>query len=131
MSDDWEDWDCENFVIPVLNIQSLEQSNKLKERKLVEEADNELARQLFKNNDEDDEDLVLKELKEKQKLNNIKIIAKEKPKNKISKQKENELKQKEISNKLREQKIKNQRFNELYGEVIDDEYYEYEEKFYN
>ena len=60
MSDDWEDWENEDFIIPVLSIPNEEQLKRLDERKLVEESDNALARELFS---KDEEDLVYDELK--------------------------------------------------------------------
>jgi HSP20 family protein len=44
MSDNWDDWDCDNYEITVLN---MEQSKYIEERKLVEESDNKIANQLF------------------------------------------------------------------------------------
>jgi ubiquinone/menaquinone biosynthesis C-methylase UbiE len=135
MVDNWEDWDYDNFVIPVLNVQTTEQLKRLEERKLVEESDNALSKDLFNNQEE--EDLLLKELNElKQKEIIPKIITKEKEieknKNKISKQKDNELKQKELSIKIKQEKLEKIKHSELYGEAeCDDEYDEYENKFYD
>ena len=95
MSDDWEDWENEDFIIPVLSIPNEEQLKRLDERKLVEESDNALARELFS---KDEEDLVydeLKKLEEKTISKQLPITEKKAPiKNASGKQKENELKQK-------------------------------------
>ena len=48
MVDDWEDWECENYSIPILNFTNEELLKKIQERKLVEESDNKIARQLFR-----------------------------------------------------------------------------------
>jgi hypothetical protein len=130
MIDDWEDWDCDDFSVPVLNIQTSEQKKILEERKLVEEADNKLARQLF-NDDEDEEDKsVYTDLKKIQR-SAVNITKKEKPIKKISNQKTNELKQKEISKIIREQKAKKQKENELYGSSeYYNEYSELEDKYF-
>lgn len=132
MSDNWEDWENEDFVIPVLSVRNEEQLKQLEDRKLVEESDNALTRDLFSNND--DEDLTLKEMEQKNK-NIIKPLPKtekkEMKKNVLSKQKENEQKQKELSKKIKEDKLKKCRERELFGEVEeDDEYAKYEEMFY-
>lgn len=121
MSDNWDDWDCDNYEVPVLNI---EQSKRIEERKLVEESDNKIANQLF--------GFETNETNEKQ--NSIAYNNKFKPirerKNDVSNQKENELKQKEISKKIREIKIQQEKQIELYGKAEDDEYDEYADKFY-
>ena len=49
MSEDWEDWDCDNYVIPVLNVQNKEQLKRLEERKLVEESEIALMKDFFDN----------------------------------------------------------------------------------
>ena len=124
MSDNWDDWDCDNYEVPVLNI---EQSKRIEERKLVEESDNKIANQLF-GFEKDEKD----ETNEKQ--NSIAYNNKFKPiregKNDVSNKKENELKQKEISKKIREIKIQQEKQIELYGKTEDDEYDEYADKFY-
>ena len=104
MSDGWEDWeDGENIPL------NEEQLKMLEERKLVEESDKSLARDLCKNNKEHD----LEKMKSK------KIIIEKS--NKINNQKTNEDK-KNKSNK---------REKELFGEEeYYDEYEEYEDKFY-
>ena len=132
MSDDWEDWENEDFIIPVLSIPNEEQLKRLDERKLVEESDNALARELFS---KDEEDLVydeLKKLEEKTISKQLPITEKKAPiKNASGKQKENELKQKEFSKKNKEDKLRTEREKELYGEAEEDkEYAEYEDMFY-
>ena len=69
MSDDWEDWENQDFVIPVLNVPNEEQLKRLEERKLVEDSDNALTKDLFSN----EEDLALKQVE-------IKISVKPLPK---------------------------------------------------
>lgn len=119
MSDDWEDW--ENDEIVPLN---QEQLKMLEERKLVEESDNLLAKDLFSN----EEDLVYEELIKKE--NHIKV-KKEKPKNKISNQKQNEERLKELSKKNKENKAILEIKKEIFGEAEHyDEYEDYEDKFY-
>jgi len=124
MSDNWDDWDCDNYEVPVLNI---EQSKRIEERKLVEESDNKIANQLF--GFETNETNETNEIQ-----NSIANINKFKPirerKNDVSNQKENELKQKEFSKKIREIKIQKEKQIELYGKAEDDEYDEYADKFY-
>jgi hypothetical protein len=89
MEDDWEDWENENYSIPILNS---EQLKRLEERKLVEESDNKIASQLFghdeqEEDEEEDEDLSL----QNQTLNNDKILKPIRNKrNFVNKQKENE-----------------------------------------
>jgi len=131
MEDDWEDWENENYSIPILNS---EQLKRLEERKLVEESDNKIAKQLFgheeheEDEEEEEEDISL----QNQTLNNNKLL---KPirnkKNTVNKQKENEEKMKEKSKKFKEEKEKKQNEKELFGEAEGyDEYDEFAEKFY-
>jgi hypothetical protein len=130
MSDNWDDWDCDNYEITVLN---MEQSKYIEERKLVEESDNKIANQLFgfetdKTNETDETD---------EKQNSIANSNKFKPirekRNDIINQKINELNQTEISKKNKEIKIKQEKQIELYGKSEDDEddeYHYYANKFY-
>lgn len=132
MSDNWEDWENQDFTIPVLSVPNEEHLKRLEERKLVEESDNALAKELFSN---DEEDLVyedLKKLEVKKDINPLPLTEKKAPnKNIPDKQKENEEKQKELSKKIKEDKLKKQRERELYGEAEeDDEYAKYEDQFY-
>lgn len=121
MSDDWEN---DDYVIPVLHIQTEEQIKRLEERRLVEESDNALTRNLFQ------EDIN----HEKYTYSNPKPLKSSKEtlkKNIFSKQKENELKQKEISQKIKEDKLKRQREKELFGEAEENNAFaKYEKKFY-
>ena len=45
MSDNWEDWECEDNQASA--VPSAERIKQLQERKLIEEADNALTRELF------------------------------------------------------------------------------------
>ena len=49
MNDSWEDWTTDDYIIPILNIQTQEQLKRLEEQKLVEEADEAISRDLFNN----------------------------------------------------------------------------------
>jgi hypothetical protein len=124
MSDDWNDWEDEEFTIPTINIYNQEQLKRIEERKLIEEADTELAKELFS-------DATIHQAKaEIQKNNSVKTQIQnhnklEKKIKNIQKQLENELKQKEKSKKIIEAKLKKQREIELYGEA--EESYEYDE----
>ena len=129
MVDDWEDWEdveIDNFIVtfPISDINSKEEK-QLEERKLVEEADNALSKELF--------GTVLNQQNEKRsenKIQEIKVVAPQKIK--LSKQKENEQKQKEFSKKVKELKMKQKRFNELYGESNNNyKYDEYDDKYHN
>ena len=137
MTDSWEDWENEDFEVPVLNVPTQEQLKRLEEQKLIEEADNELARELFItiNKEEEERDLACVEPKQSEKA---KIIpqktqppAKKKPEKAVNKQKENEEKQKAASKKLKEEKAKKIREEELFGDAeYDDTYADYEDQFY-
>lgn len=124
MADDWEDWESEDFIVPDLKPPTEEQLKALRERQLVEESDNALAKDLFST----EEDLVFKEMQTNKKEENF--IIKPKKIKTVSKKEENELKQKENSKKLREKKLIEQRNRELYGETEEDEYDTYADKFY-
>lgn len=129
MSDDWEDWENQDFTIPVLSVQNQEQLKRLEERRLVEESDNSLTRALFSG---EEEDLALKQVEVKISVKPLPKTEKKAPKKNIpSKQKENELKQKELSKKIKEDKLRKEREKELYGEAEeDDEYAKYDDMFY-
>lgn len=45
MSDNWEDWECDDNQASA--VPSAERIKQLRERKLIEEADNALTRELF------------------------------------------------------------------------------------
>jgi ribonuclease D len=126
MTDDWEDWENEDYIIPILNVPNEEQLKKLEENKLVEESDNALTRDLFSNPQEKD---LTKQFE--QKINTISSEKKISKKYVSSKQKENEEKQKELSKKIKEEKLKKQRKKEIFGEADEDnEYTKYEDMFY-
>ena len=105
-----------DFVIPILNITTFK---RLEERKLMEDSETNLIKQLFGYK----EDLVLEE------INNQPLNVIEKFKNKVSNKTENELKQKELSKQRKEKKLKENKNFELYGKSDGD--YEYEDKNYN
>jgi hypothetical protein len=98
--------------------------NRLKERKLVEDSDANLIKQLFGYKEE----LVLEEIN-KQPLKPLNVI--ENLKNKVSNKMENELKQKELSKKNKEEKFIQKKIFELYGKAEYDYEHKYEDKFYN
>ena len=128
MVDDWEEWEdveIDNFIVtfPISDI-NFEQVKQLEERKLVEEADNALSKELFGT----EADLQSEKICEND-AKDIKVIAPQKIK--LSKQKENEQKQKEFSKKVKELKMKQKRFNELYGESNNYKYDEYDDKYHN
>lgn len=125
MTDSWEDWENEEYTIPVLNVPTLEQLKRLEERKLEEDSDLQNAIDLFSN---DHEDLALQEI-QKNTNNSVKKIVKQDKK--VSNKKINEEKQKEQSKILKQEKIKKEKAKELYGQADDDnEYAEYEDMFY-
>jgi hypothetical protein len=127
MVDDWENWEdveIDNFIVtfPISDINSKEEK-QLEERKLVEEADNALSKELFGT----ERDLQNEKMRV---IQDIKVVAPQKIK--LSKQKENEQKQKEFSKKVKELKMKQKRFNELYGESNNNyKYDEYDDKYHN
>jgi hypothetical protein len=123
-----DDWDCDNYIIPVLNVQNKEQLKRLEEQKLVEESDNALMNELFDNttakketNDTHDTHETIKNIN-REKINN----KKEKT---VSNQQENELKQKEFSQKLKNKKEAVKKHSDTFGEFIYDEYDYYVDKF--
>ena len=132
MADDWEDWESENFNIPDLKPQNEEQIKRLEERRLVEESDNKIARQLFGYEDEDEEESQDLSLQNKSQIINHDKILKpiRNKKSTVNNQKENEQKMKEKSEKIKEIKKKKQNEKDLFGEADEDEYAYYEEKFY-
>ena len=135
MSDNWEDWEdaeVDKFIAPLK-----EELQRLEERKLVEESDNALSKELFETDEYNKLKRVINpeaNLEKNFKLEKEKASEKdkEKIKIKINKQKENEQKQKEFSKKNKEQKNNQKRHNELYGEVEGEYIYDdYGDKFYN
>jgi hypothetical protein len=136
MTDSWEDWENEDFEVPVLNVPTQEQLKRLEEQRLAEEADTELAKELFITINEEEKDLVYEELKQSEKNKNIPQKAqlpakKNKPAKNTDKQKENEQRQKELSKKLKEEKAKKLKEQEIFGDAeYDDTYADYEDQFY-
>jgi hypothetical protein len=134
MSDSWEDWENDDYEVPVLNVPTAEQLKRIEEHKLIEESDFELAKDLISNNKKyEDEDLAYEELKQTTKFMHIpnNSFKKDKPNKVNNKQKENEQKQKDLSKKLKEEKIKKEKAREMFGEAeYNDEYADYEDKFY-
>ena len=135
MGDNWEDWEDAEIDLmittPTVVIQKKDELKRLEERKLVEESDNALSKELFETEDPifKKEKEIQRELQQKE-VSNCSI--KEDHKIKINKQKENEQKQKELSKKIKESKIKQKRHNELYGELEGEYMYDdYDDKFYN
>jgi hypothetical protein len=124
MIDDWEDWENHEFIVPEKN---KEQLQILEERRLIEESDNHLTKDLFCN----EEDLLL--LKQED-IKPLQIYEKKTPKQKmVSKQKINEEKQKTLSKINKQKKLNKEIEKELFGEAESDEYnkyLEYEELFY-
>jgi hypothetical protein len=126
--DDWDDWENAEFTIPTINVLNQEQLKRLEERKLIEEADTELAKELFSTTNSDEKIINININKNKILVYKNNISIKENTETKIKKlqnQKDNELKQQELSKKIREAKLKKQREIELYGEP--EEIYEYDE----
>lgn len=123
--DNWDNWDnldnLDNYIVPVLHEQQIK---ILKERKLVEESDNALTKDLFSN----DENKIIQDSKKiNQPLQNIQNAQKVKL---VSNQHQNKLKQRDISRIIKEHKIIKERERELYGEnEYFDEYAYYEKKF--
>lgn len=129
MTDNWEDWENEDFVIPVLSVQNKEQLKQLEERKLVEESDNLLTKSLFSN---EEEDFLCVEFKKNEQQTIINSLEKsEKAPKKVSNQQTNEQKQQFLSKKNKENKLRKAREKEVFGEAEeDDEYAKYDDMFY-
>lgn len=129
MSHNWEDWENEDFIIPVLSVPNEEQLKRLEERKLVEESDNILAKDLFSNDEEN-----LKKLEKNNICKQFQRTEKKAPiKNVVNKQHEHEEKQKVLSKQIKEDKLRKERERELYGEAQEDDVYakyeDYEDKY--
>lgn len=122
MCDNWEDWESDDYVVPILSIPTAEKLTRLEEQKMIEDSDIELARDL----------IDYKKINQiiniaNTYVNDIPVVKKEKSK----KQKENEEKQKCLSKKLKEEKTKREKAKEIFGEADEDnEYKEYEDMFY-
>ena len=126
--DDLDDWEreIENDNTPVLNVTNKEHLKQMEERKLVEESDNILTKELF-------EDKNVKQVINVTVTVNTNTTQNKEIylKNKITKQKENEIKQKEIAKKNKEVKLQKENEVELFGEAEDYYYEDYEDKYYN
>jgi hypothetical protein len=131
MEDDWEDWDSDNFNVPDLLAPNVEQIKRLEDRRLVEESDNKIARQLFGHDEDEDEDLTNYKFKTINQNGNVTIKSIRNKKNTVNKQKENEEKLKERAKKIKEDKAKKLAEKELFGEAEEDEYDNYAAKFDN
>jgi hypothetical protein len=124
MTDSWEDWENEAYIISVLHVSNPEQLKQLEDRKLVEDADMQIARDLFSN---EEEEFALEENRNDNKHFYKKNIKSEK---KVSNQKVNEQKQKEEAKFVKEENAKKTKAKELYGYTeYDDKYADYEDKF--
>ena len=126
--DDLDDWEreIENDNTPVLNVTNKEHLKQMEERKLVEESDNILTKELFE--DKSVKPVTITSVTANTNTTQNKEIY---LKNKITKQKENEIKQKETSKKNKETKLQKENEVELFGEAEDYYYEDYEEKYYN
>ena len=62
MNNNWEDWNFDNCIIPNLKSPTEKQIKALTERKLVEESDNALTKELF-SNDTKKEIITLRKIK--------------------------------------------------------------------
>ena len=131
--DDWDDWENTEIILPTINVLNQEQLKRIEERKLIEEADTELARELFSNVTSYQKNNVKNEnakTPENAKISQEEDITKTKQNieskiKKIKNKLDNDLTQKENSKKIREEKLKKQKEIELYGET--EEMYEYDE----
>jgi len=127
MNENWEDedWEDDEFVVPVLNTSNQEQLKKLEERRLQEESDYLVAKDLFSN-----EEATINKFDAEKNISKVQITEKKKL---IKKNFNNEAKQKEASRKIREEKAKKEKEIDTYGEndYCDkyDEYLEFEDKF--
>lgn len=127
MNENWEheDWEDDEFVVPVLNTSNQEQLKKLEERRLQEESDYLVAKDLFSN-----EEATINKFDAEKNISKVQITEKKKL---IKKNFNNEAKQKEASRKIREEKSKKEKEIDTYGEndYCDkyDEYLEFEDKF--
>lgn len=140
MIDSWEDWEDRDYDISALMIQTEAQLKQIEEKKLIEESEVQLAKDLIYNHKKEEiEDLVYEELKCSKKVNNFtkktnnicKHINDNILKKKTNKQKENEENQKKLSKKIKEEKAKKLKYQEIFGEPENyNEYADYEDKFY-
>jgi hypothetical protein len=119
--DDWEDWEDFDVSNTVIN----KTFNKIiEERKLVEEADNELTKSLFS-----DSKSTKQELNCEESLCNTNISKKSTPtfkkEPKIGNREVLEKKQKELSSKIKLNKQSQMKQKEIFGECYDDDYIKY------
>lgn len=132
MSENWENEDWENEDWEALILKTAEEIRKLEERKLVEEADNELSYDLFTADDKKIEKTA--NILTNQFLEKDKEKLPSKMRNTKSNQQLNEEKQKELSMKIKKQKKEKQREKEIFGEAKEDKYNkysQYEDYFYD
>ena len=125
--DDWDDWENAEIIIPTINVLNQEQLKRIEERKLIEESDTELARELFSDASSNQKICLNNEIiKISQEEDSTKTKQRIETKiKKLKNQMDNELKHQEISKKIREAKLRKQKEIELYGEA--EEIYEYDE----
>ena len=125
MCENWEDWDDDDIVIPVLNVPNKEQIKQLEERKIMEESEITLMKDFFDDkNNINNNTINNNTINNNNNNNNNNKGTERKPK--ISKQKENELKQRELSIKLKLKKKQEIKHSETFGEFIFDEYDKYD-----
>jgi hypothetical protein len=120
----FDDWENDDFFIPHLSIPTAEQLKQLEDRRLVEESDAAITKDLFNIC----EDKVNKEID----ISNITTyIKKVKHVKKCSNQNKNEERNKALSKKIKEDKARKAKEIELYGETeYDNPYANYEDKYY-
>lgn len=127
MNENYEDhdWDDDNLFVPI--IKSAVQLKKLEERRLQEESDYLVAKDLFSNEEKNITQVAPQKYITKIQITEKKVFIK---RNNIS---NNEAKQKETSQKIKETKEKKTKEIETYGEneYCDEyeEYLDYEDKF--
>ena len=127
MNENWEDdnWEDDDFIVPIVN--SSLQLKKLEERRLQEESDYIVAKDLFSNEEKNITQVAPQKHITKIQITEKKVFIK---RNNIS---NNEAKQKKASQKIKETKEKKTKEIETYGEndYCDEyeEYLDYEDKF--
>ena len=118
-----DDWESENYVVPTI---TANQQKQIDDRKMVEETDNALTKELF--------NTIIIDTK----IEDTKIIVNPTPiisldtstKVRVSNRAKNENKQKEFSNKIKEKKNYKRHLTETFGEPEGDyQYDEFEDKF--
>jgi hypothetical protein len=117
-----ENWDDDDFIVPDLSSNTSKKSKVLEERILMEESEASLIKDLFSN----------EQIQENNRIIIEPIITKQKKINIVKNNKLNELKQKELSVKKKENIKKKQRDIEIFGENdYYSQYTEFEDKIYN